>query len=198
MKQVNRRVAALLVSALGLAAPAASAQSPLAPAPAQAGPRFSVEGAVGPQIDYKGSMQSVAVGFSPARSLTLLLNAERSHIRDEITLYPDGYSASRGGTTQFVSAEVRYAFFASKRVAPYAVIGTGRGTFRQNVSDRFPDAETQDISAFYCGPGVRIRVQRRLDAFVDARLITQTITTGGNRAEGGFFMPLRAGVALRF
>ena len=197
MKQVTRRAAALVFSMLGLSAPAASAQSPVAPA-AQATPRFSVEAAVGPQIDYNGSMQSVAVGFSPARGLTLLLNAERSHIRDEVTQYPDGYSASRGGTTRFVSAEVRYAFFANKRVAPYAVIGTGRGTFRQNVSERFPDAEKQTIDAFYCGPGVRIRVQRRLDAFVDARLITQVITTGGNRAEGGFFMPLRAGVALRF
>ena len=140
----------------------------------------------------------MAAGFSPARSFTLLLNAERSHIRDEITLYPDGYSASRGGTTRFVSVEARYAFFANKRVAPYAVIGTGRGTFQQNVSERFPDAEKQDISVFYFGPGVRIRVQRRIDAFVDARLIAQAITTGGNRAEGGFFMPLRAGVALRF
>jgi hypothetical protein len=198
MKRVTECAGAVVILVFWLSVVAAFAQDQPSAGSVQTQPRFSLEGAAGPQIDYRGSMQSVAFGFAPTRSLTLLVSAERSHIRDEITRYPDGYSAQRGGTTQFVSAELRYAFFPSKVLSPYGVIGRGSGTFRQNVSELFPDTRTQRIDAFYLGAGVRIPARRWLDAFVDARLITQMITTGDNRAEMGIFMPLRAGLAWRF
>ena len=70
------------------------------------------------QIQDPPTIQSVAVGFAPTRSLTFLIRAERSRTEDEINIYPYGYSSTRGGRVEFVSIEVRYAFFANKRVSP--------------------------------------------------------------------------------
>jgi hypothetical protein len=49
---------------------------------------------------------------------TLVVSAERSYGRDEIDRYEDGYAFERGGTEQFVSVELRYAFLPSRRVSP--------------------------------------------------------------------------------
>ena len=61
---------------------------------------------------------------------------------DEIEFYPDGYASERGGLVEFVSAELRYAFFANARVSPYAVVGVGRGVERPNVNESFRTAST--------------------------------------------------------
>jgi hypothetical protein len=156
--------------------------------------RWSIEGAAGPQLDYTGSVQSVAFGFAPTRSLTLLIGAERSRTDDEIEFYPDGYASERGGLVEFVSAEVRYAFFASKRISPYAVAGAGRGVERPNVNEFFPYGVDRDIVVIYHGAGARIPLHRRLDTFVDWRLII----TGDDAAEMAVLGPLRAGLAFRF
>lgn len=178
--------------------PAASAQDAPNTTRVRAQPRFSVEAGAGLQIDYTGDMQLVAVGFAPTRSLSLLLTAERSHIKDEITTYADGFSFARGGTSRFLSGELRYAFFSTKRVSPYALAGWGGGTYRQNVSELAPSSRTQDVSVFYFGPGLRVAAHRTIDLVVDGRLTTQMITTGVNRAEMGVWMPLRVGLAWRF
>lgn len=193
MKRVIGRVCGLVMLVLGLSAAAASAQDPPSAA-AVSRPRLSLEGAAGLQMGYGGSMQSVAFGFAPTRSLTLLVSAERSHIPSKVEQYEHGYFAERGGTEQFVSAELRYALFTSRRVSPYLLAGTGRGVSRLNVNAFFPGAVKREIRVGYYGAGVRIPLQKRLDAFVDTRFLV----TGDEGAEVGLYFPVRAGVAWRF
>jgi hypothetical protein len=176
---------------LVLSAAAAAAQDATGAAPQL---RWSVEGSAGPQLDYTGSTLSVAFGFAPTRSLTLLIGAERSRIDDQIEFYADGYSSERGGVVEFVSGELRYAFFANSRVSPYAVVGYGRGVERPNVNELFPYGVDRKIVAIYYGAGARIPIHRRLDAFADWRLII----TGDDASEMAVLGPLRAGVAFRF
>jgi hypothetical protein len=87
------------------------------------------------------------------------------------------------GVVEFVSAELRYAFFARKRVSPYAVVGTGRGVERPNVDELFPYGVDRKIVAIYYGAGARVPIHRRLDAFADWRLII----TGDDAAEMAAF-----------
>ena len=191
MKRVVTRIGCPATLVLLLSAAAASAQDAPGEAPRL---RWSIEGAAGVQLHYSGTIQSVAFGFAPTRSLTLLIGAERSRTEDEIELYSDGYSSERGGLVEFVSAELRYAFFANKRVSPYAVVGTGRGVERPNVNRLFPHGVDRNIVVIYYGPGARIPIHRRLDAFADWRLII----TGDDAAEMAVLGPLRAGIAFRF
>jgi hypothetical protein len=191
MKRVVVRIGSLVMLVLVLSAAAASAQDAAGGAPQL---RWSIEGAAGVQLDYTGTIQSVALGFAPTRSLTLLIGAERSRTEDEIEFYPDGYATERGGVVEFVSAELRYAFFANKRVSPYAVVGTGRGVERGNVNEFFPHGGESKIVVIYYGAGARVPIHRRLDAFVDWRLII----TGDDAAEMAVLGPLRAGIAFRF
>jgi hypothetical protein len=183
-----RCVGGLMLLAQALAASAASAQSAVPQS------RWSLEAAGGVQGDLNGTIVSAALGFAPTRSLTLVVGAERSRADDEVTYYPDGYSATRGGVVEFVSAELRYAFFATRRVSPYLVIGTGRGMERPNVNELFPFGVDRRIVAIYYGAGARVPVHRRLDAFADWRLIV----TGDDASEMAVLGPVRAGVALRF
>ena len=191
MKRVVVRIGGLVMLVLVLSAAAASAQDAAGGAPQL---RWSIEGAAGVQLDYTGTIQSVAFGFAPTRSLTLLIGAERSRTEDEIEFYPDGYASERGGLVEFVSAELRYAFFANKRVSPYAVVGAGGGVERPNVNEFFPHGVDRKIVVIYYGAGARIPIHRRLDAFADWRLII----TGDDASEMAVLGPLRAGIAFRF
>jgi hypothetical protein len=185
----------LVVLALGLSATTASAQDPSTAAPAAREPRFSLEAAAGFQVYYTGDAELVAFGVAPTRSLTFLITAQRSHVEDEIRLYPNGYDAERGGTEQFVAGELRYAFLPRKRVSPYVVFGAGGGISRPNVNEFFPDRKQREIGVFFYGGGVRMPVRPWLDAFVDTRLIMAA------EAKSDFFAvryPVRAGVAWRF
>jgi hypothetical protein len=119
-----------------------------------------------------------------------LVNAERTHVPTKIRSYEHGWSAERRGTVQFLSGELRYAFFSDKRFSPYVLGGFGRGVSRPNVNEYFPNRVERDIKVVYYGAGVRIPVGARIDAIVDARF---TATD-----DEGIFMPLRAGVAWRF
>jgi hypothetical protein len=191
MQRVAVHIGGLVMLILVFSAGAASAQDGAGGAP---GLRWSIEGAAGVQLDYTGTIQSVAFGFAPTRSLTLLIGAERSRTEDEIEFYSDGYGSERGGRVEFFSAEVRYAFFASKRVSPYVVGGAGRGVERPNVNEFFPYGVDRSIVAIYYGGGARIPIHRRLDAFADFRLII----TGDDAAEMAVLGPLRSGIAFRF
>ena len=195
MKRALGRAAGLVILVLGLSAAAASAQD--RPGAARVAPklRFSLEGAAGLQVYYRGSTQSIAFGFAPTRSLTLLVSVERSYVADEIERYADGYASERGGREQFVSGEVRYAFLPSRRVSPYVLGGTGRGISEPNVNAFFPDKKTRGIQVLYYGGGVRIPIQPRLDAFVDARLM---MAVEGKSDYFGVRFPVRAGVGWRF
>jgi hypothetical protein len=186
-------VGGLVVLVLGLSAAEAAAQSGSVLGATER--RLSLEGAAGPQVYYRGSMQSVAFGFAPTRSLTVLVSAERSYVQDTIDRFEDGYGFERGGTEQFVSGEVRYAFLTRKRVSPYVIGGMGRGISRPNVNEFFPDENDRGIHVLYYGGGVRFPVRPRLDAFIDMRLIMAV------EARSDYFavrMPVRAGIAWRF
>jgi hypothetical protein len=191
MKRGIMRIGGLAMLVLVLSAATAAAQDAAGGAPQL---RWSLEGAAGVQLQYTGTIQSVAFGFAPTRSLTLLIGAERSRTDDEIEFYPDGYASERGGLVEFVSAELRYAFFANKRVSPYGVVGAGRGFERPNVNELFPHGVDRTIVVIYYGAGARIPIHRRLDAFADWRLII----TGDDAAEMAVLGPLRAGIAFRF
>ena len=195
MTRTIGQVCGPVVLVLGLGAGAAAAQDRTAAASDAPERRLSLEGAAGLQVDYGGSMQSVAFGFAPTRSLTLLVSAERSYVRDEIEIFEDGSAFERGGTDLFVSGEVRYAFFLRSRVSPYVVGGFGRGRSRPNVNEFFPDENERDIHVLYYGGGVRIPVGPRLDAFVDARL---TIAVEARSDYFAVRLPVRAGIAWRF
>jgi hypothetical protein len=180
-----------LVILLALSASVVSAQGPTGGTPQ---PRWSIEGAAGLQLYYTGTIQAVAVGFAPTRSVTILIGAERSRTEDEIEFYPDGYASERGGLVEFVSAGVRYAFFANKRISPYVVAGAGRGVERPNVNEFFPHGIDRNIVVIYYGGGARMPIHRRLDTFVDWRLVI----TGDDAAEMAVLGPLRGGMAFRF
>ena len=184
-------ICALVMLMLVLSAGALSAQDAAGGTPQL---RWSIEAAAGLQLDYTGTVQSVAFGFAPTRSLTLLISAERSRTEDEIEFYYDGYASERGRLVEFVSAELRYAFFAHKRVSPYAVVGFGGGVERPNVNELFPYGVDRNIVAIYYGAGARIPILRRLDAFADWRLIVM----GDDAAEMAVLGPLRFGMAFRF
>jgi hypothetical protein len=193
MTRLILRVGVMVTMLPGVFASVTRAEDRAGSVPPQ--PRWTVEGAAGLHLYYDGTEQSVAFGFAPSRSLTLLVGAERSHIQDEIELYDDGYAAERGGTEQFVSAELRYAFLTRRRVSPYVLGGIGRGTSRPNVNTFFPDKKTRDIHVVYYGGGVRVPVGPRFDAFVDMRLVMSL------EAPSDYFgvrMPVRAGIGWRF
>ena len=192
MTRVAGRTGGLLTLMLILSAAAASGQDTGGTAPSQ--PRWSIEGAAGVQLAYTGTIQSVAFGFAPTRSLTLLIGAERSRTEDKIEFYPDGYASERGGGVEFISAELRYAFFANARVSPYVVAGGGRGVERPNVNEIFPYGVERAIVVIYYGVGARIPLHRRVDAFADWRMIV----TGDDAAEMAVLGPLRSGLAFRF
>lgn len=193
MTRLFGRVGVLVTLVLGVSAPAVRAQDQADTAVPE--PRWTVEGAAGLQIYYDGTAQSVAFGFSPSRSLTVLVSAERTHIEDRIGFYEYGFSAERGGTEQFVSGGVRYAFLTRRRVSPYVLGGIGRGISRPNVNEFFPDRKKRDIHVIYYGGGVRIPVGPRFDAFADARFI---MSAEAATDYFGVRMPVRAGIAWRF
>lgn len=193
MTRLIRRAGLLMVLVLGVPASAARAQEGAQTTAPE--PRWTVEGAAGLQVYYDGSAQSVAFGFSPNRSLTVLVSAERTHIQDRVALYEYGYSAERGGTEQFVTGGVRYAFLTRRRVSPYVLGGIGRGISRPNVNEFFPDRKERNIHVLYYGGGVRIPVGPRFDAFVDARFI---MSAEAATDYFGVRMPVRAGIAWRF
>ena len=47
-------------------------------------------------------------GISFGKRFAVVVNAERSHVPTDVTFFQDGYSATRGATTRFVSGEFRY------------------------------------------------------------------------------------------
>lgn len=193
MTRLIRHAGLLVVLALGVPASAARAQEGAQTTAPE--PHWTVEGAAGLQVYYDGSAQSVAFGFSPNRSLTVLVSAERTHIQDRVALYEYGYSAERGGTEQFVTGGVRYAFLTRRRVSPYVLGGIGRGISRPNVNEFFPDRKERNIHVLYYGGGVRIPVGPRFDAFVDARFI---MSAEAATDYFGVRMPVRAGIGWRF
>jgi hypothetical protein len=182
---MNVRVLFALV-VLSVAAPAVAAgQGPV-----------SVQGAVGTNINEGGYNQSLSLGFSPGSGIDIRVGAERIHAPTEVTPFDRGYSVTRGGTTTFVSGEVRWFPVTFPRVAPYVLGGAGRGRSRLNVNEHFPDPVTNDAVLFFFGGGTRLPVTRHFSVVADVRLVLQAEDNDDGSVY--LFMPVRAGLAWRF
>jgi hypothetical protein len=155
----------------------------------------SVQGAAGTHLNAGGDTESVGLGVSFGRRFAVVVNAERSHVPTDVTFFPDGYSATRGGTTRLVSGEFRYLPITYKRVSPYVLVTFGRGVSRPNVNRFFPDRVTHDVTLQGPGFGARVRVTGRLSAFADMRFLFQSRR---GEPDAGGFAPIRAGLAWRF
>ena len=160
------------------------------------GTRFSVQGTLGPQINGGGDSQSVSFGFAPVQRLEFLVSGERIHLPTEVTRFEGGFSATRGGTTRFISGEARFVPFPSSRVSPYVLAGAGRGTSRPNVNDIFPDPVSNSAGLLFAGGGVRVSVVGGLSLVADIRYVLQTEDNGDGSVYA--FVPLRGGLAWRF
>jgi hypothetical protein len=183
---MNARVL-FAVSVLSLVAPSVAASQ-------GTGTRVSVQGAVGTDISAGGDSQSVSIGFSPNERLDILISAERFHWPTEVTRSDTtNVSATRGGTTRFISGEARFVLFTFTRISPYVLASAGRGISRPNVNDLFPDRVTNDATLLFFGGGARIAVTARLSAVADLRFGIQ-----GERDSIIGLAPLRGGVAWRF
>jgi hypothetical protein len=172
----------LMVFAVSIVAPAVAAGQGATPA-------FFVQGAVGTHIRGGGDTESVSAGFTPRERWDFLIGAERSHLPTEL----NGLSATRGGTTTFISGEVRFTLVTSRRLSPYVLASIGRGVSRPNVNDRFPDAVSNDAWLLFYGGGVRVPLTRRFSAFAEGRAGIQ-----GERDVIALLLPIRVGVAWRF
>src|SRR5690606_27704492 len=89
------------------------------------GSRVSVQGALGTNANVGGNTQALSVGFAITDRLDVLVSAERIHLPSEVTYHDHGVSATRGGTTTFVSGEIQVVPVRTARVSPYALAGAG-------------------------------------------------------------------------
>jgi hypothetical protein len=157
--------------------------------------RVSVQGAAGSHLGDGGDTQSVGLGLSFGARFGVVVNAERSHVPSDVTFYDDGYAATRGGTTTFVSGEFRYVPITYRRLSPYVLIGAGRGRSRPNVNEFFPNRVEHDVMLVFPGFGARIRLTDHLDAFGDLRIM---FVSRVGEPDAGAFGPIRGGLAWRF
>ena len=86
----------------------------------------SVQGAVGGLVNVPGNGQAISVGFWPGGRVGILIGVDRIYMPTEGTRHAGGFSATRGGTTTFVSGEIRVLPLGVDQVSPYAVAGAGR------------------------------------------------------------------------
>ena len=169
--------------------------SPAVSAGQDTGIGVSIQGAVGSHLRDGGDTESVSLGVWFGERFGVVVNAERSHVPTDVTFYPDGYSATRGATTRFVSGEFRYTPLTYQRVSPYVLVGMGRGVSRPNVNEFFPDHVTHTLTLAFPGFGTRVRLTEHLSAFADLRLMFQS---RAGEPDAGGFGPIRGGLAWRF
>lgn len=168
---------------------------PIAASAQTAGP-ISIQGAVGTQTNGWGDHESVSIGVWPGDHVGLLAGVERIHLPTRITRHDNGQSAERGGTSTFVSGELRLSPRPFSRVAPYGLAGAGIGTARVNVNETFPGPATSDRAGYlFFGGGVSVPITEHLSTFADLRFILQ-VTSG--EADVFLFKPVRAGLSWRF
>jgi hypothetical protein len=169
--------------------------SPAVSAGQDTGIGVSIQGAVGSHLGDGGDAESVSLAVSFGERFGVVVNAERSYLPTDVTFYPDGYSATRGATTRFVSGEFRYTPITYKRVSPYVLVGMGRGVSRPNVNEFFPDRITHTVTLAFPGFGTRVRLTDHLSTFADVRFMFQS---RAGEPDAGAFGPIRGGLAWRF
>ena len=155
----------------------------------------TVQGAIGSHIGDGGDAESVSLGVMFGEHFGVVVNAERSHVPTNVTFFDNGYSATRGATTRFVSGEFRYVPVTFKGISPYVIAGIGRGVSRPNVNQYFPDRITHTVTLQYPGFGVGVRMTGHLSAFADLRFMFQSRS---GEPDAGGFGPVRGGLAWRF
>jgi hypothetical protein len=160
-----------------------------------AGVGVSVEGAIGSHIGDGGHAESLSLGMWFGTRFGAVVNAERSHVPTDVTFFDDGYAATRGATTRFISGEFRYVPVTYKRLSPYVIAGIGRGVSHPNVNELFPDRVTHTVTLVFPGFGARVRMNAHLSAFADLRVMFQSRE---GEPDAGMFGPVRGGVAWRF
>lgn len=175
----------LLTAVLAIVSPAVAA--------AQDHARFSVQGGAGTMLNVGGNTQSVSFGFWPGERVGLLVSAERIHLPTEVEQFDNVQSVTRGGTTTFVSGEIRWLPLTASRVSPYLLAGAGRGTARLNVNEHFPNPVTNPAMLFFFGGGVQVPAGDHLSVFGEVRMTGQL-----ERDVPFLFVPVRAGVSWRF
>lgn len=165
------------------------------PAAAAAQSAVFVEAAAGTHINVGGNTQSVSAGFAPIQQVAFLLNLKRLHLPTTVDIHEHGSSATRGGTTTFVSGEIRLIPAHARPVLPYALTGVGVGTSKPNVNDHSPDPVTNRATLMFFGGGIRVPAGDHLSLFADVRLTLQV-----ERDNDGVFLfvPLRGGLAWWF
>lgn len=150
---------------------------------------ISLQGTLGAQLGPGGHGESVALGISPSRRLTILVGAERLHTPTERS----AQGATRGGTSTLVTGELRIVLVPRAGLSPYVSLGFGRGISRPNVNDIFPDPVRNTTGILFLGAGVRADLTPRISASADVRLGFQA-----ERDTLGLVVPVRGGLAWRF
>jgi hypothetical protein len=180
---------------LALAIAAMASLPPAVTAAQDTGIRVTVQGALGTHLGDGGDTESIGVGLAFGERFGVVVNVERSHVPSDVTFYDDGYAASRGATTRFVTGEFRYVPITWKRLSPYVLAGIGRGVSRPNVNAFFPEPVTHDVMLVFPGFGARVRMTDHLSAFADLRIMFQSRR---GEPDAGMFGPIRGGLAWRF
>jgi hypothetical protein len=157
--------------------------------------RFNIDLGAGSHLGDVGDVESMSVGVALTRFVTLAATVERGHVPTQVTLYPDGYGATRNGTLTFASGEFRVTIPAGRRWTSYALVGRGVGRSVFNVNTYFPDPITRTADLFYAGGGVRYALGSAIALFSDGKLM---LVMGRSVDDLSARLPIRAGVSLRF
>ena len=164
-------------------------------APAAAVAQVSFQGGVGTNLNGGGNSQSVAAGFWAGGRVGFLVGAERIHLPTDVDIedpHRNG-SATRGGTTRFISGEARWLPLTADRMSPYVLAGAGWGTSRPNVNDTFPDPVTNKAIVWFGGGGIQAPVMDHLSVFADVRFMIHI-----ERDSPYLFLPVRGGLVWRW
>lgn len=153
----------------------------------------TIQGAAAAPLNANGNSQTLSLGLSPNGYFDFVLSGERLHTPSEVTRSGNVFHAIRGGTSKYISVEMRAFPVTIGRLSPYGLAGAGLGTSRSNVTELFPRRVTNEIAVLFFGGGVRMKITEAVGAFADLRFLHHI---EGN--DGTTFVPLRAGLAWRF
>lgn len=155
---------------------------------------FLLHGSAGPTLIDNVYSLAGGLGFSPTSHLTVLFDAERTHLSSRLRSDGrGGFAGFRGGTLTLGSAQLRVTPLGRDRVGPYGLVGFAAGVSRPNVNEMFPDPVTNDVRAIFFGGGIHVPLKERVSLFADGRMMI-----GAEAGELLAVAPIRAGVAWRF
>jgi hypothetical protein len=160
--------------------------------------RLSVHVGAGGTIPHAdeggGSLQSVSLGLAPTPKLTVLVGGMRIDRPTFVRAYSDGGSSTtRGGTAQFLTGEVRFAFRPDGRASLHVMAGGGPGVSRPNVSRNFPDRVTNPAYVMFSGGGLVVPLGPHLRVSGDVGFLIL-----GETDVMRLILPVRAGLAWQF